>query len=157
MFDDRRVFILDGTTITLPPTPSLRKAFPPATNQHGESVWPVTMLMVAAELQSGYILVPKIDPMDGPNNASEAKQARQIVGELPKRSIVLADSGFGIFRVAYQTHQAGHNLLFRLSLTRFKSLRKKADLVDPQRRSCRLGPLPALCLLTGIGHESVPL
>lgn len=49
----QRVFILDGTTLTLPPTPALKKAYPPALNQYGESVWPVAMLMVAHELQSG--------------------------------------------------------------------------------------------------------
>lgn len=129
-FADRRVFIIDGTTITLPPTPELRKAFPPATNQHGESVWPVAMLMVASELQSGCVLVPKIGPMYGPENTSEAKQAKQIVTELPERSVVLADSGFGIFSVAYHATIAGHDFLFRLSMTRFKSLRKKAELVD---------------------------
>jgi hypothetical protein len=35
IFDGRRVFILDGTTIKLPPTPTLKEVFPPATNQHG--------------------------------------------------------------------------------------------------------------------------
>ena len=44
VFDGRRVFIIDGTTVTLAPTPALSKAFPPATNQYGESVWPVAML-----------------------------------------------------------------------------------------------------------------
>jgi len=130
VLDDRRVFIIDGTTITLPPTPKLRKAFPPATNQHGESVWPVAMLMVAAEMQSGCILVPKVDPMYGPNNSSEAEQARAVVGQLPANSIVLADSGFGIFSVAHHTCAAGHDFLFRLSMTRYKSHRKKAELVD---------------------------
>ena len=62
---DRRVVILDGTTITLPPTPELKAAFPPATNQHGESVWPVAMLMVASELSTGCVLVPEIDAMYG--------------------------------------------------------------------------------------------
>ncbi|UUO08793.1 IS4 family transposase [Blastopirellula sp. J2-11] len=130
VFDDRRVFIIDGTTITLPPTPVLKKAFPPATNQLGETVWPVAMLMVAAEMQTGCILVPKIDPMYGPHNSSEAKQAREIVGELPSRSIVLADSGFGIFSVAYHTRAAGHDFLFRLSMLRLKAHRKQAELID---------------------------
>ena len=129
-FDGRRVFIIDGTTITLPPTPELKKNFPPATNQHGESVWPVAMLTVAAELESGCILIPKVDPMYGPNNSSEPKQAREIVAKLPTNSVVLADSGFGIFSVAYHTRQAGHDFLFRLSMTRFKSYCKQAELVD---------------------------
>lgn len=144
VFDDRRVFIIDGTTITLPPTPQLKKAFPPATNQHGESVWPVAMLMVAAEMQSGCIMVPKIDAMYGPNNSSEAKQAHGIVGELPSGSIVMADSGFGIFSVAHHTRTAGHDFLFRLSMTRFKSYRKKAELVDQSEgyKSYRLEWVP---------------
>lgn len=130
VFHGRRVFILDGTTITLPPTPSLKLAFPPATNQHGESVWPVARLMVAAELETGCILVPKVDPMYGPNNSSEAAQAREIVKELPGNCIVMADANFGIFSVAYHTRAAGKEFLFRLTNSRFKSFRKKAELVD---------------------------
>lgn len=130
VFDDRRVFIIDGTTLTLSPTPALRKAFPPATNQHGESVWPVAMLMVASELQSGCVLLPQVDPMYGPNNSSEADQGRRIVQQLPENSVVLADSAFGIFSVAYHCKRAGHDFLFRLSMSRYKALRKKAQLVD---------------------------
>lgn len=128
--EGRRAFILDGTTITLPPTPELKKAFPPAPNQYGESVWPVAQLMVANELQSGCALLPQIDPMYGENNASEAVQARRILKQLPARSIVLADSGFGIFSVAYHAAIAGHNFLFRLSGVRFKALRRRAVLID---------------------------
>ncbi len=62
-FDHRRVFLIDGTTITLPPTPALQKAFPPATNQHGTSVWPVAIILVATELQSSCIAAHQIDPM----------------------------------------------------------------------------------------------
>ena len=89
-FLDRRVFIIDGTTITLPPTPALQEAFPPASNQHGESVWPVAMLMVAHEMQTGCALVPQVDPMFGPNNSSENKQAQKVIDRLPENSIVLA-------------------------------------------------------------------
>ena len=126
----RRVFLLDGTTITLPPTPVLKKAFPPAINQHGESVWPIAQLMVAVEMQSGCALLPQVDPMYGPNNASEATQAQRIVKLLPEKSIVLADSGFGIFSVAYHTTEAGHDVMFRLTHSRFKALRRQAELIE---------------------------
>jgi hypothetical protein len=56
------VFIFDGTTITLEPTPQLKRALPPATNQRGESVWPVAMLMIANDMQSGCALLAQIDP-----------------------------------------------------------------------------------------------
>ena len=78
LIDGRRVFLLDGTTITLAPTKALQKAYPPASNQHGDSVWPVAQLMIANEMQSGCALLPQIDPMYGENNASEAVQAARI-------------------------------------------------------------------------------
>lgn len=165
--DGRRAFLLDGTTITLPPTPALQKAYPPASNQHGESVWPVAQLMVANELQSGCALLPQIDPMYGENNASEAVQARRILQQLPAHSIVMADSGFGIYSVAYHAVQAGHNFLFRLSHVRFKALRRQAVLIDEgpthktyhllwlpsakDRRSCP--ELPAEASLDVVVHE----
>jgi hypothetical protein len=126
IFAGRRVFIIDGTTITLAPTPELRKAFPPATNQFGETVGPVAILMIAAELETGCVLVPQADPMYGPNRSSEGKQCQTIVQKLPAGSIVLADAGFGIFSTAYHSHQAGHDILFRLNQQRFNSYVKQA-------------------------------
>lgn len=130
LIDRRRVFLLDGTTITLAPTPVLQAAYPPAPNQHGTSVWPVAQLMVANELQSGCALLPQVDPMYGENNASEAVQAARIVQQLPQRSIVMADSGFGIYSVAHHSLDAGHDFLFRLTKGRFKPLRRQAELID---------------------------
>jgi hypothetical protein len=130
VIDGRRVFILDGTTITLPPTKELQQAYPPAPNQHGTSVWPVAQLMVANEMQSGCALLPQVDPMYGPNNASEAVQAHRIVRQLPDNSIVMADAGFGIYSVAHHAIDAGHDILFRLTKARFKPLRRRAELID---------------------------
>jgi hypothetical protein len=127
--DNRRVFLLDGTTITLEPTAELTEAFPPAPNQHGQSVWPVAMLMVAAEMQTGCALLPQVDPMYGPSRSSEAKQSAKIVRKLPPGSIVMADSGFGIFSVAYHARRAEHDFLFRLTKSRFCSMVKKATVI----------------------------
>ena len=74
--DGRRAFILDGTTITLPPTPELQAAFPPATNQHGETVWPVALLLMVHELQSSCALPPEIGAMYGEHNTSEAELSK---------------------------------------------------------------------------------
>lgn len=134
-FDGRRAFIIDGTTITLAPTEELQKAFPPASNQHGETVWPVAMLMVAHELQSGCALPPEVGAMYGDNNTSEAKLARRIAKRIPRGSIVLADSGFGIFSVAWHTVAAGQTILFRLTKSRFKSLRRQAELVKKTKNT----------------------
>lgn len=68
--------------------------------------------------------------MYGENNTSEAKLAREIAKRIPRGSIVLADSGFGIFSVAYHTIHGGQQILFRLTKSRFKSLRRRATLVE---------------------------
>jgi hypothetical protein len=133
IFGDRRVFIIDGTTITLPPTQALRDKFPPASNQHGESVWPVAMLMVANEMASGCALLPQIDAMYGENNASEAVQAERILTKLPENAVILADSGFGIYSVAHHSVEAKHDFLFRLTGVRYKPMREKAKLIDHGR------------------------
>jgi hypothetical protein len=145
LIDGRRVFLLDGTTITLPPTKELQEAYPPATNQHGNSVWPVAQLMVANEMQSGCALLPQVDPMYGNKNAGEAVQASRIVKQLPANSIVMDDSGFGIYSVAHHSILAGHDFLFRLTKQRFKSLRRKAELIDegPSHKTYRLTWIPS--------------
>jgi hypothetical protein len=129
-FADQRAFIIDGTTMTLSPTSSLRDAYPPATNQHGEAVWPILMLMVAHELQSGCALVPEFGAMYGQDNTSEARQATAIGLRIPKGSLVIADAGFGIFRVAYAMIGAGHDILFRVSKARFQSLHRRAEKIE---------------------------
>lgn len=128
--EDRLAFIIDGTTITGAPTSNLRNAYPPATNQHGETVWPVMMLMVAHELQSGCALIPEFGPMYGPERTSEAKQAAAIAERIPPGSLVLADAGFGIFSVAYAMVGAGHDILFRLTKSRFNALHRRGEVIE---------------------------
>ena len=130
IFDDRLTFLIDGTTITLPPTPELIEAFPPATNQHGESVWPVAMLLVAHELQSGVALPPEVGAMYGQDNTSEAAQAKAIAQRLPPGAVVMADSGFGIFGVVHHVVTTDHPILFRMTKSRFKPLRRRATLLE---------------------------
>jgi len=68
--------------------------------------------------------------MYGENNTSEARLARKIAKRMPARSIVMADSGFGIFSVAHAMVDEGHSILFRLTKARFKSMKRQATLVE---------------------------
>jgi hypothetical protein len=124
----RRLFLLDGTTITLAPEEELQRQFPPASNQFGEGVWPVALLVVAHELASGAALVPEVGAMYGPNAVSETALARRCFEQLPPDGIVMADSGFGIFRVAFDARQSGRSFLFRMTKARFEAHRKKATI-----------------------------
>lgn len=168
--DGRYEFTLDGTTITLAPTAELKAAFPPATNQHGESVWPVALMLVAHEVQSSCALPPEIGAMYGQDNTSEGKLAKRIAKRLPRGSDVLADSGFGIFGVAYPVVGEGHRILFRLTKSRFKALVRQATLIErwegqstyqlhwtPSLKDRRSNPdLPEAAALDVLVHE-VPL
>lgn len=130
ILNDRRAFIMDGTTFKLAPTSNLREVYPPASNQHGETVWPILLLTVAHELRSGAALRPEFGAMYGSKNTSEAKQAMAIAKRIPPGSIVLADSGYGIFGVVHAVLAEGHDLLFRLTASRFQSMHRKAELID---------------------------
>lgn len=129
-FNDQRVFLIDGTTLPGFPSAALQKAFPPASNQHGQGVWPVVYLVAAHELSSGAALPPEIGAMYGENAIAETKLAEPIIARLPKASIVMADAGFGIYSVAHTARENGHNFVLRLTRTRFHSHKKKATLLS---------------------------
>ncbi len=129
----RRAFRIDGSTLQLPPTRALRAAFPPASNQHGTSPWPILHLAVAHELASGLAVLPQLGPLYGPAAVSEIARARGLLARLPAGSILLADRNFGIFAFAHAAAQARHDVLLRLTQARFEALRKQAQPAGPGR------------------------
>ena len=153
----RRVFALDGTTLALPPEWELRESFPPATNQYGESAWPIAYLVVAHEVESGAALPPEIGAMYGENAVSETNLIHDHLRRIPDGSIVLADSSYGITRVAHAMVEADKRFVLRMKKDRFRRLQKAAVLVaqgegwktyegywKPSRRELKENPqLPA--------------
>src|SRR5690606_4623544 len=79
---------------------------------------------------SSCALPPEIGAMYGEHNTSEAKLAQAMAGRMPRASIVLADSGYGIFSVGHAMVEAGHSILFRLTKARFRSMKKNAVLAE---------------------------
>lgn len=131
----RSIFLLDGTTIALAPERELQAAFPPASNQFGEGVWPIALLTVFHELASGCALLPEVGAMYGPEAVSETQLARNGMARLPANSIVMTDAGFGIFGVAYEAIRYGHDFLLRMKKSNFESLRKEATLLSESSHS----------------------
>ena len=125
----RRVYTVDGTTITLAPEPALRREFPPATNQHGVGVWPVALLVMTHELASGAALLPAVGAMYGEHAVSETALVLEQFTQIPADGIALADSGFGIFAVAWSAQQTNHDFVLRLTTSRFQALRRSATVV----------------------------
>lgn len=124
----RRVQLLDGTTFSLAPTPELREAFPPASNQYGPSHWPVLHVLVAHDLASSLVCRPEFGPMYGEDGASESGLTRKLLPRLAPYSILLADGNFGIFIVAYEAaRHSTHDVLFRLTAPRFRALQRAGN------------------------------
>jgi hypothetical protein len=122
----RRVFLLDGTTLQLAHTPELCEDFPPARNQNGVSHWPILHLVVAHELSSGLALAPEFGPMYGPKADSELALALRVVPRLPAAAVILADRNFGVFALACAARSSGRDVVVRLTEPRFRMLLRKA-------------------------------
>lgn len=166
-FNGQRVFLIDGTTFTLAPVAELQREYPPASNQHGEGVWPIAYVVLAHELSSGAALAPEIGAMYGPNAVSETRLAQSLLTRVPPNSIIMADAGYGIFSTAYHARLNGHNFVLRLKKDRFNRIRKSAELVSstktsksyrvdltpsPKERSTN-PDLPQACALSAMIHE----
>jgi hypothetical protein len=123
----RRVDLLDGSTFSLAPTKALRLLYPPATNQYGESHWPVLLAVVAHDLDSGLCRRPEFGPMYGDKAEGEVALALDLLPRLSTGSILLGDGNFGIFIVAYKGKKAGHDVLLRLSKPRFEKLKREGE------------------------------
>jgi hypothetical protein len=111
---NRRVFILDGTSLEMPNTPELVQAFPP----HPKSHWPVLLMVVAQDLTTGLAERPCWGPMYGPKPVSEQALTKQLLSRLPDHSVLMGDINFGVFSVVFAANQAGHDVLFRLQPSR---------------------------------------
>jgi hypothetical protein len=125
-WNGRRAFLLDGTTATMGHHAELLEHFPPAVNQHGASHWPVMCLVVAHDLISGCATRPHWGPMYGPNAVSETDLAQDLLGRLGGPAMILADRNFGIFSLVHAAVSAGHEVVTRLTGTRFRSMVKRA-------------------------------
>lgn len=82
-WNNRSVFLLDGTTPQLAHTPELCDQFPPANNQRGTSHWPIRHVLAAHELATGLALRPECGPMYSPQATSELALALRLVPRLP--------------------------------------------------------------------------
>lgn len=120
---DRRVFVVDGSTLSLASSEALRQAYPPAQNQHGQSHWPIVRLVTAHELSSGAALRPEV----GPQTVGEVELAAGLMPRVPAGSVLMGDRNFGVFGFAWSAQQAGHEFVVRLTQRRFRALVKRAS------------------------------
>lgn len=115
----RRSMLLDGTTLSLEHRPELLDAFPPASNQHGVSHWPILHMVALHDLATGCAMRPEIGAMYGPRADSEVDLAKRLLNRLNQPVELVADRNFGVFAMAHAAARLGHGVLFRLTDARF--------------------------------------
>jgi len=117
-----RVFFVDGTAVRLAHREKLRQMYPPAPNQHGESHWPLIRMLVVHDLYTGLALRPVWGPMHGNDPVSEQGLLERLIDRLPALSVLLGDSNFGVFSVAYAADQRSHPVAPRSTVARAQHL-----------------------------------
>ena len=120
----QRAFFLDGTTVRMPHNPELCGAYPPARNQRGASHWPILRMLVAHDLDTGLAMRPEWGAVHGSQNVSEQSLVDRCIGRLPELSVLVCDSNFGVFSVAYAAWLHRHPVVVRLTPVRAQSLLK---------------------------------
>lgn len=115
-----RVYLVDGSTITLPHTKELIKRYPPSTNQSGKSHWPKLNICCAHDLITGVAIRPEYGAMYGKEAVSEVALFKEMLGRMETGSIIVADRAYGIFTVAQASINQGSEVVVRLTDDRAK-------------------------------------
>jgi hypothetical protein len=162
----RRLFVLDGSTVPLDAVPALHQEWPGITNQYGRSAWPMMQVAVAHDLETGMALRPETGAMYGDQAVSEMELAIRLFPRIPRKSVLLADSAFGIFGFVHASVQAGYDTITRLTQPRFRSMVKKARVVSPgvwelkwkpSKKDRKTWPVPEAASVKVYLHEFVGL
>jgi hypothetical protein len=118
LWQGRRVYLLDGSTLVLPAAAELIDHYGRPSNQHGEAHWPLLRLVVGFDLYSGTAAAVA----EGPYRDSEQALAVRVISELGARSVCVGDRNFGVYHVVQVAQHHGTDVVFRLTASRAKAL-----------------------------------
>jgi putative transposase len=116
------VLLLDGSSIQLEHFKELLQAYPPPSNQHGQSHWPVMRLVVLHDLSTGLARCPVWGPMNGDQAVSEQALAERALERVEPGTVLMGDRNFGVFSTGWSAARRGLPVLLRLTEARAKKL-----------------------------------
>lgn len=118
----REAVFVDGSSMRMPHTEVLSTRYPPGSNQHGKSHWPLLRIVVAHDLYSGLAMRPEWGALNGAEAVSEQRLLEKAIDRLPNGCVVLGDANFGVFSVAHAATNSGHPVVLRLTMARARHL-----------------------------------
>lgn len=128
---DRRIRLVDGTTVPMPDTPENQAAYPqPRTQQPGLG-FPLCRLVALTCLSSGAVLDAAIGPYQG-KGADEQTLLRSLLGGLEAGDLLLGDALFATYFLLCELQRRGVDGVFE----QYGARRRSTDF----RRGRQLGP-----------------
>lgn len=127
LWKGRRVYMFDGTTISMPDTPSNQQAYPQSNKQTPGVGFPIARIGAVLSLSCGTVLDLAVAAYSG-KGQGEVTLLRQLWNLFQPGDVVLADSLMCNWRNLYELQQRGIYVVTRLN----KALRK-ADFRKGQR------------------------
>jgi hypothetical protein len=89
----RPVYVVDGTTVSMPDTPANQKAYPQSRSQRPGVGFPIARLVTLFSLASGAVLDMAVGPYRG-KGTGEPSLMRQLLGRIEPNSVLLGDCYF---------------------------------------------------------------
>jgi hypothetical protein len=149
-----RVWLLDGSSCSMPDTPALQDAFGQPGAQKPGCGFPVAHLL--ALFHAGTGLLQKV--LTAPLRTHDLADAWRMQAELEPGDVLLADRGFCSFAHLAQLRQAGFHGVFRMHQKTIVSFRKGRLHLPPRPRGLLKGAkgLPRSCWIRWLGrHDQV--
>ena len=117
LYRGRPVYLVDGSSLSMPDEPDLVEAFGYANTRHGPSRFPIARITFLAQAGLEVIWDYRLDPYPTDENA----QFRRMWGRLPSNAICLGDRHFSSFYNLAKLPQQGVDVISRLNQRRSAS------------------------------------
>jgi hypothetical protein len=128
----RPVYVVDGTTVSMPDTTANQKEYPQADTQEPDLGFPIARLVALFSLVSGAVLDMALGPYQG-KETGETSLFRQLIGRLQPNSVLLGDRYFCNYWTIGMLINADVNSVFRLHQRRPADFRR-GRFVGPEDR-----------------------
>jgi hypothetical protein len=122
LWNDRRVRLVDGTSLTMPDTPENQKKYPQSATQKTGVGFPICRLLTVSCLATGAIMNAAIGPLKG-KGSDEQSLLRDVLNTFKKGDIMMGDAYFGTYFLFAELIRRGVDGLFE----QFGSRRLKTD------------------------------
>lgn len=116
----RRVFIVDGTGLSLPDTPALQQRFPQPAKQNPGCGFPMLRLTALFCWASGALIDHETDSL----RMHEITLFRRMLKRLPPNAVILGDRGFSSYYELARLRERGADLIGRMHVSRPADFRR---------------------------------